>query len=640
MNDWVVLTGRIKRCTASHDGESMSYRDWNVDSKSKNTYHRTNSNKNHQSHTNTHSSHNNDNSNWQESVKIKNSDKKHGTDKSSNLIWLLAPFYFIWIFIKFIFRHPIIVLLPLIIIVSLSYMTFSTETVPITETNMIYENITENETINTKYSFENYLNDVYTAEGKNVKLNGFLSRYVRGDGTAGIYVEVLVDDYGDEIDLIDLSSGEKSLFPENGRTPTIYEVSGVFKRTYKTLELEVNSISNSDRDVSGEKEVTKEVGHEETIIVGYETLPKFPLTRNFILSLLGKEILCSDGTVLKECSGEKPFYCSLDGLDENPTKCGCPDEQRLYKKKCIEIVKCSDGTLEPECSKTKPNKCEGGKLVDKASECGCPKDYRKKGDSCEEIQRCSDGTIYDECSDDKPYYCVYGELVEQATKCGCPYGDVKERDRCVSKYETGEKEITLFYGSSSIKYTTYKGLNDYLKGLDRSISYYTIPPTDKDFIMKALNNDEQKKLLYPLVEEIIQLSSDPEQQAKIAIRMVQSIPYDWDAFTSGDITGKYPYEVLYTNSGVCSEKAQLMVYLLRELGFDVAILRFDIENHDAVGIKCPETYEYENTGYCFVEPTQPTTIGDSYGNYVGVGQLKSSPNVMQIASGNSLKSIR
>ena len=138
------------------------------------------------------------------------------------------------------------------------------------------------------------------------------------------------------------------------------------------------------------------------------------------------------------------------------------------------------------------------------------------------------------------------------------------------------------------------------------------------------------------MDEIKALSDDSDQQAKFAIRLVQRIPYDYAGLKSGVITGKYPYEVLYTNAGVCSEKALVMIYLLRELGYDVAILRFDLENHDAVGIKCSMTSSYKNTGYCFVESTQPTAIGNSYEFYVGVGQLKSNPNVIQISKGKIL----
>jgi len=302
-------------------------------------------------------------------------------------------------------------------------------------------------------------------------------------------------------------------------------------------------------------------------------------------------------------------------------------------------LNCSDGTLYNHCSDNKPYYCFNGTLVEKAKVCGCPYDHRIRDESCEEILRCNDGTIYDECSSKKPLFCKDGNLINKASLCGCPMDQVLQGETCISKFEVGPKEIKLSYVNGYITYTVYKGLNDYLASLPRSISYYTTPPTTKDFIIRDLDNEEQKKMLDPLVNEIKKIASKRDDQAKIAIRLVQLIPYDWDAFTSGIITGKYPYEVLYTNTGVCSEKANLMIYLLRGLGYGVAALEFTSEEHRAVGIECPSQYEYKNTGYCFVEPTELTTIGDSSGYYVGVGQLTSDPEVIVISDGYALNSI-
>lgn len=253
----------------------------------------------------------------------------------------------------------------------------------------------------------------------------------------------------------------------------------------------------------------------------------------------------------------------------------------------------------------------------------------------EEPLKCADGTEYGGCSLTKPKYCEEGTLVNKASMCGCPYGEIQKEEICISKYMTEPKTVTLYAGSARIDYEVYKGVNDYLAGLGRSIYYSYTVPTDRDFIIKQLDNSEQSRQLDPLVEQIKQLSPDKNVQARYAIRFVQNIPYDWDAFRSGDITGKYPYEVLYDMSGVCSEKTLLMVYLLRGLGFETAVLRFNVENHDVVGIKCSSKDDYKDTGFCFVEATAPTPIGYSYGYYVGVGQLTSTPNVISISNGDS-----
>lgn len=304
-------------------------------------------------------------------------------------------------------------------------------------------------------------------------------------------------------------------------------------------------------------------------------------------------------------------------------------------------LNCTDGTYYNQCSSNQPFYCFNGTLVKNSTTCGCPYDYKAKGDDCEKILRCSDGTIYGECSTSKPNYCLDGILINRSSICGCSINEVPQADTCVSQYEVGPKEIQLNYLSGSISYTVYKGLNDYLASLPRTMSYTqgTAPPTDRDFVMRNLNDEEQKKYLDPLVDKIKQITPNMDDQAKIAIMLVQTIPYDYNAFNTGIVNGKYPYEVLYTNTGVCSEKAQLLAYLLRGLGDGVAILRFNVENHDAIGIKCPAQYTYKNTGYCFVESTQLSAIGDSYENYVGVGQLHSDPEVIVVSDGAALQSI-
>ncbi|MFH1840023.1 MAG: CAP domain-containing protein [Nanoarchaeota archaeon] len=151
---------------------------------------------------------------------------------------------------------------------------------------------------------------------------------------------------------------------------------------------------------------------------------------------------CSDGTHSQNCSINKPFFCQRFGsLVENPSVCGCPENEREYQNSCIQIIECEDGTLHPECSENKPYQCVNGSLAKRASICGCPDEYMQKGksNSCEPIQRCSDGTIYNQCSDDKPYLCVNGSLAIRATVCGCPEGSV-QRGPNSNSCEVGSKD--------------------------------------------------------------------------------------------------------------------------------------------------------------------------------------------------------
>ena len=204
------------------------------------------------------------------------------------------------------------------------------------------------------------------------------------------------------------------------------------------------------------------------------------------------------------------------------------------------------------------------------------------------------------------------------------------------------KSVTLTYylhgQEYDLDYTVYKGLNDYLASLPRSISYHTNPPTTKDFIMRDINQEQQSVFLSEFVESITAITDNEDDQARIAVSIVQQIPYDWSGYYSSFNSGEFPYEVLYTQSGLCGEKSNLLIFLLRELGFGVAAFEFESDNHRAVGIKCPMQYSYHGTGYCFVETTSPSIITDSEFDYVGVGKL-SDHALICIADGKSFESV-
>ena len=210
--------------------------------------------------------------------------------------------------------------------------------------------------------------------------------------------------------------------------------------------------------------------------------------------------------------------------------------------------------------------------------------------------------------------------------------------------KTVNYEYVLRGTHSQISYIVYGGMNSYLKGQPRYITYRgdQPQPTDIDFIMRNLDNEEQQYLLDPLVKKIQDITPNKNDQARIAISLVQNINYDIDSLRSGEIKEKYPYEVLYTGCGVCSEKSELLAYLLRGLGYEVAMFRFKEEKHAAVGIKGPQQYCYRDTGYCFVESTSPSIVTDSSGDYVvgnSTTKLTTMPEVLIICNGNSFDGV-
>ena len=261
------------------------------------------------------------------------------------------------------------------------------------------------------------------------------------------------------------------------------------------------------------------------------------------------------------------------------------------------------------------------------------------------VKRCSDNTFYNRCSiSQKGYYCKDGNLIEYFEKCLCKSDEIYDNNICVSKFKVNPKEITLNYtlrgNQNNIDFIVYGGLNDYLSGLDRTVWYssYESPPTDKEMELKFVFQDDQIEMLSSLVDKIKAITSNKDNQARIAISIVQSLDYDWDGY-NGIHNNRYAYETLYDEKGVCAEKSRLLAVLLKELDFGVALFNYSVESHEAVGIKCPLEYSYINSGYCFIESTSPTIITNSYEKYIGAGKLMSIPNIYVVSDGDSFDSV-
>jgi len=259
---------------------------------------------------------------------------------------------------------------------------------------------------------------------------------------------------------------------------------------------------------------------------------------------------------------------------------------------------------------------------------------------------CGDGTIEGTCSVNQPYFCSEQILIEKASICGCVNLTEIEEDFCISPYQTNPKEINLTYvlngEKKDISFTVYEGLADYLFNLPDSISYANAEEVSRiDFKLRNINEENQKVLLVPLVVKIQNLADNKEDQARIAISLVQNIAFGSsnELVTLGNNSvnySRYPYEVLYDQEGICASKSELMVFLLREIGYETVFFYYKSENHDSVGIKCPEKYGLLNTSYCFVETTGVSIITDYENVYLGGVRLTSYPEIMSASEGSSL----
>ena len=136
----------------------------------------------------------------------------------------------------------------------------------------------------------------------------------------------------------------------------------------------------------------------------------------------------------------------------------------------------------------------------------------------------------------------------------------------------------------------------------------------------CINEPNQQEVYRSIVSALQSNFSDPDDQARAAVSLVQNIPYD-DAYMKGNYASRdyfSPYETLLYNRGVCGEKSMLLAGLLKEMGFKVALFNhMDKDSngisdphggHMAVGISVAAGHDFNGTGYAFIETTSTEKI--------------------------------
>jgi len=159
--------------------------------------------------------------------------------------------------------------------------------------------------------------------------------------------------------------------------------------------------------------------------------------------------------------------------------------------------------------------------------------------------------------------------------------------------------------------------------------------------LSAIEYPAQEAALQTLADQIKEKSKNKTNQVRIAVTLVQKIPYDSDKTAhmgARQHVQRLPYEVLYDNYGVCAEKSQLLINLLKKLGYGTAYLEFEAENHAAVGIKCPPQYDYRDSGYCYIETNERSIISCDEDDYRD-SYRKSDPEVTVINDGDTFTDV-
>ncbi|MFA5331446.1 MAG: hypothetical protein WC342_03625 [Methanoregula sp.] len=171
----------------------------------------------------------------------------------------------------------------------------------------------------------------------------------------------------------------------------------------------------------------------------------------------------------------------------------------------------------------------------------------------------------------------------------------------------------------------------------------TVPCTSETFTRFYRNMSSapaQQAYLDTLVREIENKTPAKDDQARIAISIVQHIPYGYNVSAgTGGGAMRYPYMVLYDDNGMCDEKSVLLASLLRGLGYGTALLDFSSDNHMVLGIKSPAAYAYNGTGYAFVETTIPLIVTDDQELYNNGTKLSSVSDIYPISDGASFDAV-
>lgn len=125
---------------------------------------------------------------------------------------------------------------------------------------------------------------------------------------------------------------------------------------------------------------------------------------------------------------------------------------------------------------------------------------------------------------------------------------------------------------------------------------------------------------------------DASRYVELVTSMAQGLEYRTDPV---NLAPKFPIETFGDGYGDCDDKTLLAAAVLSRDGYDVAILVFTPEKHVALGIRAPGL-DYKQTGYAFVEMTEPSLVGVPTEELAGGIRLMSQPEVIRIGSGTAV----
>lgn len=200
--------------------------------------------------------------------------------------------------------------------------------------------------------------------------------------------------------------------------------------------------------------------------------------------------------------------------------------------------------------------------------------------------------------------------------------------------------------SYSISLPLYQSSYEYFLSKDKNFYYRGSLPEDwqEQFYLNFLAPTADLETINDLIDKVRAVSGQFGDELVIAlVSLVQNLPYDCDKLFSFDQLGgegyqtNFPYETLYTQTGVCGDTSILLGKILQALGYGAAFLVYDDSNHMALGIECSlevATYVQNQKGYCYIETTGPTRIGVKPTS-LGGKDFNEDPLIIPISEGES-----
>lgn len=176
----------------------------------------------------------------------------------------------------------------------------------------------------------------------------------------------------------------------------------------------------------------------------------------------------------------------------------------------------------------------------------------------------------------------------------------------------GAKHNTLScdYAGSHLaaEVTTYANVDNFYRFNRRKINVVK----NGDY-SKYVYDNSLDKTVSQLVENIKQVASDNsfnnDQTLELATCFVQNIPYNEERGTqvvtdgNSSMSEQFPYETLYKNTGICTDKTYLGSLILQKLGYGTAIFVFPDKEHMSLAIKTPNGYTDFGSKYSMMELT-------------------------------------